>query len=509
MSASSSPESSNSDRQDMFLFWGCFVSLIATAFAFILRSLLIPVWGDEFGLTNTQQGELAGVGLWPFAITIVLFSLVLDRFGARNSMIFAFVCHVLAVVVTVLANGYTMLYIGTFIAALGNGTVEAVINPVVVTMFSREKTKWLNILHAGWPGGLVIGGLLALLLGPGVSWRTKMLLLLLPTVLYAFMLFGRRFPATERVTAGVSYRDMLKELGFAGAAIIVGLMVFQIGSVFGLPTLVSLILTLGVTVGYGLYVKSFGRPLLVFLMLLMIPLATTELGTDSWITDLMTPEMTALGLQAGWILVYTSLIMAILRFFAGPIVHRFSPLGLLALSSAVAIVGLSWLSVGSGLAILAAATVYGFGKAFFWPTTLGVVAEQFPRGGALTLNVIAGVGMIGSGVLGAAVLGYVQDQQIDRDLLAYDRASSSALHSTYVTDRKTSLFGEYTALDADAVASAPESDREQIAAVEADAKKGALRTVVVFPVVMLVSYLGLIFYFRSRGGYRAVDIAEG
>jgi hypothetical protein len=243
-------------------------------------------------------------------------------------------------------------------------------------------------------------------------------------------------------------------------------------------------------------------------MLLMIPLATTELGTDSWITDLMTPEMTGLGLQAGWVLVYTSLIMAILRFFAGPIVHRFSPLGLLALSSAIAIVGLYWLSTGTGVAILAAATIYGIGKAFFWPTTLGVVAEQFPRGGALTLNVIAGVGMLGSGILGAAILGNVQDRQIDADLLAYDRAHGSALHETYVTEERTSLFGDYVALDSERVNEASQSDGDRIEEVEADAKKGALRTVVWFPVLMLVCYLGLILYFRARGGYRVVDILE-
>ncbi len=493
----------------MFLFWGCFVALIATAFAFILRSFMIPVWGEEFGLTNTQQGELAGVGLWPFAITIVLFSLVLDKFGARNSMVFAFVCHVAAVALTVTATGYSMLYVATFVAALGNGTVEAVINPVVATMFVEKKTKWLNTLHAAWPGGLVIGGLFALAMGPGVSWRTQFLLLLIPTVLYALMLFKRSFPLTERVQAGVSYRDMLAEVGAAGALIIVGLMVFQIGAVAGWSPLVSTLITAVVVIAFGLYVRSFGRPLFVFLMLLMIPLATTELGTDSWITDLMTPEMTALGLQAGWVLVYTSLIMAILRFMAGPIVERLGPLGLLALSAAIAIVGLSWLATATGFGILAAATLYACGKTFFWPTTLGVVAEQFPRGGALTLNVIAGVGMLGSGVLGAAVLGYVQDRQIDRDLLAYDLANETALHETYVTDERTSLFGDYVALDAAELEEASVADREAVAGVEAAAKKGALRTVVVFPVIMLLSYLALIVYFRSRGGYRVVHISEG
>ena len=131
-----------------------------------------------------------------------------------------------------------------------------------------------------------------------------------------------------------------------------------------------------------------------------------------------------------------------------------------------------------------------------------------PICGALTLNVIAGVGMLGSGVLGAAILGNVQDRQIDQDLLAYDRAHGSALHETYVTQERRSLFGDYVALDSEVVKAAPQSDRDRIAEVEADAKKGALRTVVLFPVLMLVSYLGLILYFRSRGGYRVVDTLE-
>jgi MFS family permease len=140
------------------LFWGCFIALIATAFGFVVRSMVINDWGTEFGLTETQKGEIFGVGLWPFAISIILFSLVIDRIGYGKTMAFAFVCHVVSAILTIFATGYWMLYIATFIVALGNGAVEAVINPVVATMFRNEKTKWLNILHAGWPGGMVIGG---------------------------------------------------------------------------------------------------------------------------------------------------------------------------------------------------------------------------------------------------------------------------------------------------------------------------------------------------------------
>ena len=139
------------------------------AFGFVVRTQLIDEWQTEFGLTETQKGEIFGVRLWPFAITIILFSLVVDRIGYGKAMAFAFVCHIVSAVVTIFAVGYWSLYIGTFIAALGNGTVEAVINPVVATVYSREKTKWLSILHAGWPGGLVLGGILAIAMGD-VSW---------------------------------------------------------------------------------------------------------------------------------------------------------------------------------------------------------------------------------------------------------------------------------------------------------------------------------------------------
>src|SRR5690606_25676033 len=222
----------NEDKQNKKLFLACYVALVTTSFGFILRALTLPQWGDEFNLTNTQIGEIAGVGLWPFAISIVLFSLIIDKVGYKNSMIFAFICHIASAVLTFFADGYTMLYIATFIMALGNGTVEAVTNPAVATMFPKEKPKWLNMLHAGWPAGLVLGGILALIMGPETNWKLKIILVLLPAVAYALMMFPLKFPVNERVQAGVSYLEMLKEVGMGGALIIVALIVFQLGAVF-------------------------------------------------------------------------------------------------------------------------------------------------------------------------------------------------------------------------------------------------------------------------------------
>ena len=243
--------------------------------------------------------------------------------------------------------------------------------------------------------------------------------------------------------------------------------------------------------------RTFGRPMFIFLLLIMIPLATTELGTDNWISDLMTPVMSNIGWQAGWVLIYTSFIMMVLRFFAGGIVHRLSPLGLLACGSAVAACGLIALSYSIGWWIFAAATLYGLGKSFFWPTMLGVVAEQYPEGGALTLNVTGGVGMLGVGVIGAVLLGNIQDKQLYRDL----SAEHPQLLASVEGPAKTSVFGKYNAVDEAKVAALPPDQKLIVSSISDQAKKSALKTVAIFPCIMFVCYLILIGYFRTKGGY--------
>ena len=492
---------SSTEVREKYMFWACFIALIATAFGFIVRTQIINEWGVEFGLSETQKGEILGAGLWPFALTIVLFSLIVDRIGYGRAMVFAFICHVASVVVTIQAKNYETLYFGTVISALGNGTVEAVINPIVVTMFAKQKVKWLNILHAGWPGGLVLGGVIAISMGD-IDWKFKIGLILVPTLIYGAMLFRQKFPVHERVVAGVSYKEMLKEVGILGALIIVSLMVRQVGQVFGFALPVQIGLIVAIVGAYGFYVRSLGRPLFIVLLLIMLPLATTELGTDSWITELLTPEMDKLGFHAGWVLIYTSFIMMVLRFSAGPIVGRIAPLGLLAASSLIAILGLLSLSAAAGATIFLAATLYGVGKSFFWPTMLGVVAEQYPKGGALTLNTIAGVGMLGVGIVGSVFLGVIQDRKIDSALLE----KSPEIHAQVIGEEQASVLGRYRAIDPDKVETAPEEAKEIIGEVTAEAKKSALGTTAIFPAIMLVSYLLLMLYFRSKGGYKIMTL---
>ena len=529
------------------LFTGCVLALVATAFGFAVRAAILGQWRAEFNLSQEQIGYLLGAGLFPFAISIILFSLIIDRLGNGVSMAIAFTLHVVSALATLAApllladagasadevmagqrRGFAMLYFGTFIFALGNGTVEAVVNPVTATLYHREKTKYLNILHAGWPGGLVLGGLVAIGVSfvdparvPGQLWQWQVGLVLVPTLAYGLLLLGQRFPVQERVAARVPYFEMLREFGAGSCFIVCFFLVAglnQILVIIGVPTFAlatQLGIALALALAFAWYVRSVGRPMFILLLVVMVLLATTELGTDSWIADIMRTVLASPTLGTLF-LVWTSFIMFVLRFFAGPIVHRIGPLGLLAASAGVAMIGLLWLSnAGTSPAMLfAAATFYGLGKTFLWPTTLGVVSEQYPRGGALMLNAIAGVGMISVGTIGNPAIGAVQDRAMAAEIRAADPALADQVLVT-----RPGLFGEAVAVDPAARARLTEDLADDslspvrrqavwgqtrlLEALDSRTKQATLGTIAVLPAVMLACYLGLIVYFRSAGGYKA------
>src|SRR5882724_6704509 len=512
------------NRHDKILFWGCFIALITTSYAFISRIILCGgQFVTDFGLDKVAVGELVGAGIWPFGVSIIIFSLFIDRIGYKVAMIFSFVCYLIysamafAAYSTIhgvapealhdaQAKGHHLIYVGSIILALGNGSVEAYINPIVTTLFSKDKTKWLNRLHAGWPGGLVIGGLCTIALAGNSDWRITLGIILVPAIVFFLILISLQFPKSEREQAGVGYVDMLKELGAFGALVGFGLIFAQLGQVFGWSPAVVWTLTGIVVVAFAAVTKSFGRPLLAFLIIIMMPQAITELGTDGWISSLMEGPMTAAGHNAAWVLVYTSALMVVLRTCAGPIVHKLSPLGLLATCSLLAILGLTALSKTSsaGLgAIFAAATLYGVGKTFFWPTILGVTSEQCPKGGALTLNTVGGIGMIAVGILGTPFIGYLQESTATKRL----QAENPAVYQM-VTKESDYLLGKYQAIDPDkAAAVTTDEGKAALKSANTAGQFSALGKMASFPAFMLCCYLGLILYFKSKGGYKAVNLA--
>jgi hypothetical protein len=334
------------------------------------------------------------------------------------------------------------------------------------------------------------------------DWRILIYLIAIPAVVFLVMLIKANFPVNERVAAGTSYKEMLAEFGAIGALIASALIFGQLGLVFEWSNFAVLALIALATVGYGLYCQSIGRPILIFLCIIMMPLATTELGIDGAITGIMEEPMTAAGFHPLWVLIYTSAIMAILRFFfAGPIVQKLTPIGLLILSAALAIAGLFFLSTAKGLAIIFVfATLYGFGKTFFWPTMLGIVSEQCPKGGALTLNAIAGIGMLTVGIVGGPLIGKMQEDVVAKKMDA-DTYASISVESSY-------LLGKYTAVDAAKVGALETEAATKINEEVKVLKQGALANITIFPIFMLGCYIALLLYFKQKGGYKPVEIGH-
>jgi len=323
---------------------------------------------------------------------------------------------------------------------------------------------------------------------------------------------------------------MLSEFGFGGAFIVGVLLVLQLIDFFSVGGPLSMgakgaFVALGAVfaIGFGAYTQSIGRPLLLFLIVIMMPLATTEIGTDGWITAIMEPIMTKQGFHSGWVLVYTSAIMLVLRFFAGPIVHSLSPLGLLGASAGLAIAGLMYLSFAQGIAIIIAATLYGFGKTFFWPTMLGVVSEQCPKGGALTLNAISGIGMLAVGTIGFPYIGVLQTKSEQAAIV--ENAEIQKEIPGLVADGKVvpvmdkSIYEvlKYKSIDekqlGELIEKLPAAEQEhvkpELVEIREKSKQRALFDMSYFPIFMLVCYVTLIGYFASKGGYKPVELASG
>jgi MFS transporter, DHA2 family, metal-tetracycline-proton antiporter len=299
---------------------------------------------------------------------------------------------------------------------------------------------------------------------------------------------------------------MLSEVGAIGFFIIGTLAYFAVMQMLGQAASLTSSLIVGALIGIaaGLYTRSLGNWLFLLVLIVIGPLATTELGTDGWMPELLKLSGPDFPNFATWIFVYVSVIMTILRFYAGPIVHRFSPIGLLVISASVAIVGLLFLSKSTGWAILAASTIYAFGKTFLWSTTLGLTSEQFPKGGALTLNGVSAVGVLFLGVLGSPYIGYQQDLDMQKRL---SNPEHTALYSQIKGQDTPGIFGSAPTLDQEKIKALPAPQLQQLEVVQAASKRNVFTTIALLPAFMLLCYLGMFLYFRAKGGYKPVELS--
>lgn len=424
------------------LFVASCIALITSAFSFQMRQDVADDMGAHFQLTRELVGELMGGQFLGMALAMLVFSPLCDWIGMGKVLGIAFLAHAFGITGTIFAgeiaaqgfvpnfaNGlhnisgwikdmvhftpmptaganelnFWVLWVAAFLIGSGNGLVEVAINPLAATLYPEEKTHKLNVLHAWWPGGLIIAGMLALFfvnplfgknaeffnytidpakLGIGEfvgkisSWQFKYGLLYLPLLLYGLMAAGQRFPETERVQARVS----------------TGTMFLQVL-----------------------------HPLFLLLAVAMILTASTELGTNAWMES--TLKRTA-DVSGTMVFVYITFLMFILRFFAGPLVHKFSPIGLLFICSILTAAGLYWLSYATDkVTAFAAATVFGLGITYYWPTMLGVTAERFPKGGALLLGLMGCVGNLAISQV-VPLMGAVNDSHTVHSLPADVRSMS-------------------------------------------------------------------------------------
>jgi len=549
----STPGGVNAQR----LLWAGFMAILAAGVGFSIRAGILGQWAEQYGFTQTELGAITGGGLTGFGIIILLSSLIADRIGFGPLMFAAFIMHLVSAALT-LATGaayqaggkplaFQCLFWGMFLFAIGNGIAEAVVNPLVATLFPKNKTHYLNILHAGWPGGLILGGLASYFMAGGeggkpVAWQIQISLFLIPVVLYGLMVLGQRFPRSEASTSGVSYRDMLGELGLVGAAVICCLLALFFKSDLGLaPPLAAgiaagLLALFGVATGF-----RFGHLLLGALLLIHAMVGYVELGTDSWISKI-TGTIMASPANGLLLFVYTSALMFALRFFAGPIVEKISPLGLLAVSAFFGSIGLWLLGNAEGAVMcVAAATIYGIGKTFLWPTMLAVVSEQFPKGGAITIGAAGGVGMLAAGLLGGPGIGFLQDQNASANLQQADRAVyeryKSPKENEFLWMKTAGLDGAKVGVLADggkeaeralklleqenakpdaiaaqrslvdwwtgAASATAAADKSLVDAAGLFGGRRALILTALVPATMFVCYSLLLAWFRARGGYQA------
>ena len=516
---SNAPIASNAYR----LLWAGFAAILATGVGFGIRGAILAIWGREFGFTGGELGAINGAGFTGFCFGIIIGGVVVDKIGYGKLVIAAFLFHLASAFVTFGATGgqahataYNLLYWGTFLFAIANGTLEAVANPLVATLFPNNRTHYLNILHAAWPAGLVLGGIVGWVLGGTLelSWKMQLAVFLVPTVIYGVMFMGQTFPKSEASRSGLSLGDMFKDVGILGAAVVCFLIALFCKNALGLSSGASygiagvLLIVVAVITRFAI-----GAWLMFVLFVTHALVGAVELGTDSWAQNitgnLLTPT------QGNILFVFTSALMFALRFSADFIERKIglSPIGLLCVCAVIACVGLNLVSgISTFVGALGALSVYALGKTFFWPTMLAVVGDRFPRTGAVAMSIIGGIGMMSAGLIGSPGLGYAKDRFASEEL----QKTNPAAYAEYKAPTSSSFlfFADVNGLDgtklanAKAAVAAGTADETQKAVQQADMQgdRRTLKADSFIPAIMAVIFLLLVLYFKAIGGYKVLHL---
>ena len=399
---------------------------------FAIRAGMLGPLGKEFNLSEEELAWIAGMAFFGFPVATTIGGFFVDQIGMKRLMWVAFGAHLLGLVLTIFAGGFWTLFISTFLVGFANGMVEAVCNPLVASMYPNNKTVMLNRFHVWFPGGIVIGSLVAAGMNYiGMGWQMQVATIILPTIVYGWLFWGHSFPNTERVTSGVSTAEMF---------------------------------------------KAVTGPLFLFMALCMFFTANTELSTNQWIDKLLGSA----GANALLILALVNGLMALGRFFGGPLIHRLNPSGILLGSAIFSVIGVYMLRTMEGPSLYAAAVVFALGVCFFWPTMLGFVSENIPKSGALGLSLVGGVGMLGNWAYQTFYIGPKLDME----------KKAQALSMGY--QEVSSLSGEALQKFLNAL------PKEALNQIELTAGRSVLSNINLLPIFLVVAFGALWFYMRGR-----------
>lgn len=472
-----------------------FLTLVAAGLGFATRGAAGGAWARDFNITQATFGTIMGAGFLGFGLFIFVGGLLVEWFGYKKLLLIAVVLHIASAIMLFIApmlhSGWVesvgkeaatasvtkLLYWSVFLFAVCNGLYEAVINPLIGQLYPENQTHYLNILHAGWPGGLIVGGLLAACFQNETAWITEIpwqyALSAYSIVLVALLLMSIKEPFPDTISQG----------GKVNTAVL-------FSCFLSIPFL--LLIVIHALIGY------------------------MELGVESWQTRLMENLVD----NSVVVLIYTSFLMFTLRFFAGPIAHRLNPIGLLLTSSVLAILGLLWLGseITTVFMIFAAATVYALGKAFLWPTMLAVAGERYPQSGAVAMSALGAAGMLSVGFIGAELIGVQQSiatvQQLEDETPAKAAEYTSAKKKSFPSWGSSIglSFFEFQELEAAKQQTAMDNDQHPdhklIKKVYNSGSRTALTKTALIPTGMAIGFLILLLHYRSIGGYKVIQLEE-
>jgi len=372
------------------LFTASCISLIVTAMTFAIRAGVLTELSEKFMLTDTQLGWVNSMAFLGFPVATMAGGLLYNYLGARNLMYIAFIGHLLGLILTITAGGFWGLIISTFLIGFANGSVEAACNPLIADMYPKNQTTMLNKFHVWFPGGIVIGALVSqFMTSAGIGWQMQIATMLVPTAIYGWMIFTTQFPESKHIETST-----------------------------------------------GTNIRALFTPLYLFMAFCMTLTATSELGTQQWVGRILSES----GASPMIILALGTGLMAVGRQFAGPIVHRLHPTGVLFASAILSTIGLFLLSRATGGMVYFATIVFALGVCYFWPTMIGFVSEYLPKTGALGMSLMGGAGMFAVSIWNPIIGSWIDSNRAEAQASGLTEDSAIELAAGQATISQMTMF---------------------------------------------------------------------